>query len=95
MSVRIRARGLDGLARRLAATGLPAAATAAADAAATELQDALAQATGAPVAVAGTAERPVLRIADPVTVARLAGGHDVEADPAVARARLGLRRRRT
>ncbi len=94
MNVRIRTRGLDGLARRLAATALPPATVAVAGAVAAELRAGLEQATGGAVAMAGSAERPVLRITDPAIVARLTGGHDAEADPAVTRARLDLNRRR-
>lgn len=92
--MRARTRGIDGLARRLAARRLPTAETSLAGAAAGELRDGLDAALQTHADVHGPPERPVVSVTDPAAVARLTGSAAAEADPAVARVLLSLRRRR-
>lgn len=94
MNLTARTRGLDGLARRLAARSLPAAEASLARATAAELRDDLEAALDTRTAIGGPAERPVVSVTDPEAVARLTGSATQEADPAVARVLLSLRRRR-
>ena len=94
MNLTTRTRGIEGLARRLAARRLPEAEAALAGMAAAELRDSLDAALETHADLSGPPERPVVSIADPQAVARLTGSAAVEADPAVARAILSLRRRR-
>lgn len=91
MSTRI--RGLDGLARRLAARHLAPAAAAAAARAATSLAGEIAAETGARVEVAGPPARPLVRISGAAFLDRVRGGFDRPGDPVLDRLRLAFARR--
>lgn len=91
---RIRSRGLDGLARRLAARAVPPAAEAAAARGAAALAHAVAAASGAPAEVAGTGARRTVRVADAAALGRERGTRDAPPAPWLAAALLAFRRRR-
>lgn len=92
MKATLTARNLTGLGARLAARYLPAAQRAAASEAARALADAVAAGTGVAPEVAGTPDRPVVRIADAAVRARVTGSATQEAEPLLDAARLGFAR---
>ncbi|MFG1382619.1 hypothetical protein [Xanthobacter versatilis] len=94
MKATIGTRGLQGLAQRLAARHLPAAEGEAATRAAHELAAEITAETGAPAAIAGSPQRPVVRVADPTLLARIRGGLGRPGDPVLDRIRLAFARRR-
>lgn len=93
MTARIIARGLDGLAARLAARHLPQAQAAAAARAADAVAGQITAETGVPVAVTGDAARPVVRVAEPALLDRIRGSFDRPGDPVLDRIRLLVSRR--
>lgn len=94
MTARIVARGLDGLALRLAARHLPPAQQAAATRAAEALAGEITTDTGAPAAVAGTPGRPLVRVSEPGLLDRIRGSFDRPGDPVLDRIRLVFQRAR-
>ncbi|MFG1292723.1 hypothetical protein [Xanthobacter versatilis] len=94
MKATIGTRGLQGLAQRLAARHLPVAEGEAASRAARELAAEIDAETGAPAAIAGSPQRPVVRVADPTLLARIRGGLGRPGDPVLDRIRLAFARRR-
>ena len=98
MKATIGTRGLQGLAQRLAARHLPVAEAQAAGRAARELAaeiDAeIPPQGGVPAAIAGSPQRPVVRVANPALLARIRGGLGRPGDPVLDRIRLAFARRR-
>ncbi|MFG1302497.1 hypothetical protein V5F49_22210 [Xanthobacter sp. V3C-3] len=94
MTTGIRSRGLDGLAQRLAARLLPAAAARAATTAAADLAETITTETGVPAASTEQAGRAQVRIADPALAAARRGGPDTPGDPTLDRILLAFARRR-
>ncbi|MDI4665274.1 hypothetical protein K9U40_13170 [Xanthobacter autotrophicus] len=95
MRATIRTGGLQGLAQRLAARHLPAAEAEAAGHAARELAAEITAETGAPATIAGSPRRPLVRVADPVLLARIRGALGRPGDPVLDRIRLAFARRRS
>ncbi|MEP9352048.1 hypothetical protein ABLE93_00465 [Xanthobacter sp. KR7-65] len=91
--LRVRTRGLDGLARRLAARHLPAAQAAAAARAAAALAAEIRTETGAVAAVAGPPSRPVVQVSGADFLTRVRGAFDRPGDPVLDRIRLAFARR--
>lgn len=94
MSARLRTRGLDGLARRLAARAIRPAAEAAATRGADALAREMAAASGASAAVAGTGARRTVRVAQTEALGRERGTLETLPAPWLAAALLSFRRRR-
>ncbi|MFG1432870.1 hypothetical protein V5F44_17790 [Xanthobacter sp. V2C-8] len=86
--------GAEGLAARLAARALAPATAALAARAAGDLSARITVATGAAPRLAGTPERPVVRVADPVVLARVRGDAVREGDPVLDQVRLDFARGR-
>ncbi|MBB6307017.1 hypothetical protein [Xanthobacter tagetidis] len=93
MSPRLRTRGLDGLARRLAARAVPPAAQAAAARTGAALADTLA-AAGVPASLVDAGGRRAVRIADGPALGRERGSLQAPPAPWLAAALLAFRRRR-
>lgn len=94
MKVSLSARGIDGLATRLASRVLAPAAEKAAGAAVDTLAQDIATATGAAPQRGGTAARPLVRVADPAVLDRVRGDAAREGDPVLDRVRLDFARGR-
>ncbi|MFG1332982.1 hypothetical protein V5F41_17245 [Xanthobacter autotrophicus] len=95
MKATIGTSGLQGLAQRLAARHLPAAEAEAAGRAARELAAEITTETGAPATIAGSPQRPVVRVTDAALLARIRGGLGRPGDPVLDRIRLAFARRRS
>lgn len=93
MTPRLRTRGLDGLARRLAARAVPPAAEAAAARTGDALADTLA-AAGVPASLAGSGARRTVRVLDGAALGRERGTFKTPPAPWLAAALLAFRRRR-
>ena len=91
----VRTRGLDGLARRIAARHFPDAEAAAAARAAEDLAAEIGAETGAVATVAGTPARPLVQVSGMAFLERVRGAFDRPGDPVIDRIRLlfALRRR--
>ncbi|WP_454915808.1 hypothetical protein [Xanthobacter sediminis] len=92
MKASVTARGVEGLAARLAARVLAPAAEQAAAAAAADLAERIAIATGAAPETAGTPARPLVRVTDPAVLDRVRGDAQREGDPVLDRVRLDFAR---
>lgn len=92
--IRVRTRGLDGLARRIAARHFPDAEAAAAARAAADLAAEIRAETGAAAAVAGPPARPRVRVSGTAFLDRVRGSFDRPGDPVLDRIRLLFARRR-
>ncbi len=92
MKASIRTKNLAGLAARLAARYLPQAEQQAAGAAALALAGEIEAETGVAPELAGPPDRPMVRIADPAVIARMAGSPTREAEPLLDGARLAFAR---
>ncbi|MFG1207776.1 hypothetical protein V5F79_19245 [Xanthobacter flavus] len=90
----VRTRGLDGLARRIAARHFPDAEAAASARAAAALAGEIGAEAGAVVTVAGTPARPVVEVSGGVFLDRVRGAFDRPGDPVLDRIRLLFARRR-
>lgn len=93
-SAAVRTRGLDGLARRIAARQLPAAAAVAAGRAARALADEIGSEEGASAAVAGPPARPLVRVSGAAFLDRVRGAFDRPGDGVLDRIRLAFARSR-
>lgn len=94
MNARIAARGLDGLAARIAARALPPAQQAAATRAAEALATEITTETDAPAVVAGPPGRPLVRVAGRALLERIRGSFNRPGDPVLDRIRLVFQRAR-
>ncbi len=90
----VRTRGLDGLARRIAARHFPDAEAAAAARAAEDLAAEIRAERGAVATVAGTPARPLVQVSGMAFLERLRGAFDRPGDPVLDRIRLLFARRR-
>lgn len=90
----IRTRGLDGLARRIAARHFPDAQAAAAARAAADLAAEIRAETGAVATVAGPPARPRVQVSGSTFLERVRGAFDRPGDPVLDRIRLLFARRR-
>ncbi|MEP9348710.1 hypothetical protein [Xanthobacter sp. KR7-225] len=94
MRAKVGSRGLDGLARRLAARALPPAVEAAATRAAAALAQDLAASAGAPAETSGSGARRRVRVNDAAALGRERGTLGAPPAPWLAAALLAFRRRR-
>lgn len=90
----VRTRGLDGLARRIAACHFPDAEAAAAARAAEDLAAEIGAETGAVATVAGTPARPLVQVSGSAFLGRVRGAFDRPGEPVIDRIRLLFARRR-
>ncbi|MFG1247998.1 hypothetical protein [Xanthobacter flavus] len=84
----VRTRGLDGLARRIAARHFPDAEAAAAARAAADLAGEIGAEAGAVATVTGTPVRPVVEVSGGAFLERVRGAFDRPGDPVLDRIRL-------
>lgn len=92
--VSVRTRGLDGLARRIAARHFPDAEAAAAGRAAADLAAEIGAERGAVATVAGTPARPLVQVSGSAFLERVRGAFDRPGEPVIDRIRLLFARRR-
>ena len=90
----VRTRGLDGLARRIAARHFPDAEAAAAARAAEDLAAEIGAERGAVATVVGTSARPLVQVSGSAFLDRVRGAFDRPGDPVLDRIRLLFARRR-